>query len=69
MFAAKLPEKDEAILVYYTARYVSGIPVRGHVRVAFYDSDHKEWTDAYSFDVIEENPTHWMPLPRPPETP
>lgn len=25
------------------------------------------WADAYSMDLLMDNPTHWMPLPQPPK--
>lgn len=49
-----LPENDEIVLIYPDA----GVVVRG-----FINAKNGKW---YNCDWFPCNPTHWMPLPKPP---
>ena len=58
---------NEEILLYapdYHRGYVIGIWYGGHAAIP---KDEEHWKDVRGWCEIEPAPTHWMPLPKPPQ--
>lgn len=50
------PEDGTIVIIYEEGKAVS----------AFYDSSTKQWVETMDYYEVPD-PTHWMPLPKPPE--
>jgi len=57
------PKDGTPILAYQP----STVPDEIWIGVAAWDTDHGEGWKIDRYDILEMRPTHWMPLPGPPD--
>lgn len=57
----QLPADDRTVLCYQPGR-TAALPI-----IAWYDEEAKAFQVAFTWQECLIHPTHWMPLPKPPE--